>query len=203
MALATTQALPDQKHVGYNSADVFGSGPASDLADRQLAANRAGRSTERTADDGTLNQTAPDLWRLPVREYTPSSQFGWRNLNGASQFHDGYDMACPEGTKVYAPADGVVTLAEWDGGFGYAVEISYGDGIKTIQGHNSRLLVSKGQQVKSGDAVAISGNTGFSFGPHSHFGVYFNNVAIDPKPFMLQRGVDLDRHIEVISGGVL
>jgi murein DD-endopeptidase MepM/ murein hydrolase activator NlpD len=204
MALATTHSLPDQKKVGYNSADVFGTGPASDLADRQQAADRAGRSTTRAGTtDGTLNQSAPDLWRLPVHEYTPSSGFGWRNLNGGSQFHDGYDMACPEGTKVYAPADGVVTLAGWDGGFGNAVQISYGGGITTIQGHNSRVAVTVGQRVKAGDLVAISGNTGYSFGPHSHFGVYYNNVAIDPKVFMLQRGVDLDRHIEVISGGVL
>lgn len=101
----------------------------------------------------------------PVKGHLTSS-FGQRG----GEFHKGIDIAAPTGTDVYAYADGKVIFSGWDnGGYGYLVIISHGNGIKTYYGHNSKLLVSVGQSVSGGQHIAEVGNTGDSDGSHCHF----------------------------------
>lgn len=106
-----------------------------------------------------------------------SSPFGPRWGN---EFHHGIDVAVPKGTPVAAAKDGTVVRAGWHKIYGYFVELDHGNGFSTLYGHNSLLYAQKGQFIKQGDAVALSGSTGRSTGPHVHFEVRVKNKAIDP-----------------------
>lgn len=87
--------------------------------------------------------------------------------------HEGIDIAGPIGTPIMAAAAGIVVKSGWDNwGLGNFVEIKHSDGSATVYGHNRRLLVSKGQQVKQGQIIAEMGSTGNSSGPHLHFEFY-------------------------------
>lgn len=125
----------------------------------------------------------PSGW--PVRGYITSS-FGPRRhpITGAIQLHRGVDIAAPLGAQVIATADGRVTYAGWSAGYGNMVIIDQGYGIKTVYGHNSRILVKAGQRVQRGQAVALVGNTGLSTGPHLHYEVRVNDRAVDPVQYL-------------------
>lgn len=97
-----------------------------------------------------------------------------------SSFHAGIDLALAEGTRVYAAAAGRVVTAGWEGGFGFLVVLDHGDGYSTYYGHLSQPLVVVGQFVEMGQTIALSGNTGLSTGPHLHFEVRLDGVAVDP-----------------------
>jgi len=74
--------------------------------------------------------------------------------------------------------------SEWYGGYGNMVQISHGNGISTVYGHNSKLLVRVGQTVKKGEVIAYLGNTGASTGPHCHYEVRVNGTAVNPTTFL-------------------
>ncbi|HET9015831.1 MAG TPA: M23 family metallopeptidase [Thermomicrobiaceae bacterium] len=99
-------------------------------------------------------------------------------------FHTGIDLAVPTGTPVKATAAGTVAIAGWDGGYGNLVEIDHGNGIQTLYGHNSQLLVTVGEQVKAGQVISLSGSTGNSTGPHVHYEIRINGTPVDPAPFI-------------------
>ena len=115
-----------------------------------------------------------------------SSPYGPRihPIYRVSSFHAGIDLAIPEGTPVYAAAPGRVVTAGWDGGYGLLVVIDHGDGYSTYYAHLSQLLVSVGQFVEIGQRIARSGNTGLSTGPHLHFEIRRDGVAVDPLLFL-------------------
>ena len=104
-----------------------------------------------------------------------------RILNGeAKSPHAGVDVAVPIGTKVVAPADGIVRLAGRDFYFtGGTLIIDHGHGVSSIMVHLSKLLVKKGQHVKQGEFIALSGMTGRATGPHLHWGVNWFDVKVD------------------------
>jgi murein DD-endopeptidase MepM/ murein hydrolase activator NlpD len=102
---------------------------------------------------------------FPVEVARYSSRFGWR----WSKFHEGLDLAAPEGTPIIAAHDGVVVLeSESWSGYGKVIVVK-GDGLMTVYGHNSENLVSKGKPVKRGQHIAKVGSTGDASGPHLHF----------------------------------
>jgi murein DD-endopeptidase MepM/ murein hydrolase activator NlpD len=103
--------------------------------------------------------------------------------------HRGIDIAAPTGTPIYASADGVIDKASWNnGGYGNLVDIRHADGSITRYGHNSRILVSAGQQVRQGQEIALMGSTGFSTGPHSHFEIHpGGKAAVNPIAFLPPR----------------
>ena len=109
-----------------------------------------------------------------------SSRFGPR----WGRMHEGLDIAVNTGTQVRASADGVVRFAGWNGGYGYLVVIDHGRGIETRYAHNSRILVRRGQRVKRGEVIALSGSTGNSTGPHVHFEIRQNGKAVDPLRYL-------------------
>lgn len=115
-----------------------------------------------------------------------TSPFGWRKhpIKNKRLFHNGIDIAVPKGTSVTAAAAGKVTYSGWMNGFGYTVIIDHGQGIETLYGHNSRVLVKKGVTVQRGQKVALSGSTGLSTGPHLHFGVLKNEKPLNPMNFL-------------------
>lgn len=113
-----------------------------------------------------------------------TSPFGWRSnpFGGAPDFHPGIDIGVPVGTTVRAAAAGTVIMAQWYGGYGNYILIDNGNHYSTGYGHLSAFYVSVGQVVQRGQAIAASGNTGYSTGPHLHFEVRYDGKPIDPAP---------------------
>lgn len=108
--------------------------------------------------------------------------FGWRThpVFGTPNYHEGIDIAVSEGSPVQAVAPGIVTMAEWFGGYGLTVKVAHGGGRVSRYSHNSSLLVEPGDTVVQGQVIAFSGNTGVSTGPHLDFGVYEDGTPVDP-----------------------
>lgn len=100
------------------------------------------------------------------------------------QFHKGLDIAVPFGSDVVATAAGKVIFAGQKGGYGNCVIVSHGNGLATLYGHLSKLVAKTNDQVKVGQLIAKSGNSGRSTGPHLHYEVHKNNKPVNPKLFM-------------------
>ncbi|MBQ3163787.1 MAG: M23 family metallopeptidase [Lachnospiraceae bacterium] len=128
----------------------------------------------------------PPTYVKPVSGGRLSSRFGSRSAptKGASTNHKGVDWALPIGTAVVASNAGTVTKAGWASGYGYAVYIKHADGRETRYAHLSKVLVKAGQTVSQGQRIALSGNTGRSTGPHLHFEIRINGVAVDPLKYL-------------------
>ena len=113
-----------------------------------------------------------------------TSLFGTRwspFTSGVQQMHYGLDLSCPQGTPVAVTKAGVVSYVGYDSGYGNRVEVTHAGGWLTLYGHNSKLLVKVGQVVQQGDIIALSGNTGASTGPHVHYELHQDGLAIDPQ----------------------
>lgn len=105
------------------------------------------------------------------RSFSITSTYGWRvhPITGVSKFHKGIDIAAPSGTPIYSVMSGTVMYKGYDAnGYGNYVMVNHGDKI-SLYAHNSSIAVSVGQQVKGGQLLCYSGNTGGSTGPHLHF----------------------------------
>jgi murein DD-endopeptidase MepM/ murein hydrolase activator NlpD len=129
--------------------------------------------------------TKPSIWPTSGEV---TSGFGWRNspMGGGSELHPGMDIANSMGAPVVAAADGEVIQSGAAGGYGNMVQIDHGNGISTIYGHNSRIIVNVGQSVRKGQVISYVGSTGKSTGPHLHYEVRVNGNAVDPIGFMVQ-----------------
>lgn len=132
----------------------------------------------------SLINATPSL--KPVRGWF-TSKFGYRlsPFNNRPVMHAGIDIAAAPGTPIYAPADGVVSFAGYDPGYGKLVSIDHGYGVVTRYGHNSQIFVKVGQRISRRDIVSAVGNTGRSTGPHLHYEVRVNNVPVDPSNYIL------------------
>jgi murein DD-endopeptidase MepM/ murein hydrolase activator NlpD len=100
------------------------------------------------------------------------------------RMHEGIDIGCAYGTPNRAAASGTVIYAGWLGGYGNLVVVDHGHGLSTAYAHASSILVSVGQSVSQGQTVSLVGSTGHSTGPHLHFEVRVNGVAVDPLPYL-------------------
>ncbi|OPB84981.1 M23 family metallopeptidase [Elizabethkingia ursingii] len=100
------------------------------------------------------------------------------------QFHKGLDIAVPFGSDVRSAAQGTVIFAGQKGGYGNCIIVSHGNGLATLYGHLSSVLVSPNQQIKVGEVIAKSGNSGRSTGPHLHYEVHKNNTPVNPRLFL-------------------
>ncbi len=99
--------------------------------------------------------------------------------------HEGIDVSAPMGTPILAAAKGRVSFVGPRVGYGLTVQIDHGYGYMTLYGHASRSLVSRGQVVNRGDAIAQVGNTGIATSPHLHYEVRVNDRPVNPEPFVL------------------
>jgi len=122
----------------------------------------------------------------PVHQGYLSSYFGERTdpINGTSAIHKGVDFAAAEGTEVLAVAAGVVTWSRERFGYGRMVEINHGNGYVTRYAHNERNLVTVGQTVQKGQAIALLGESGRATGPNLHFEVLYNGRQVNPLGFL-------------------
>jgi murein DD-endopeptidase MepM/ murein hydrolase activator NlpD len=126
---------------------------------------------------------APTLW--PVQGRVTGS-FGERidPFSGEGAFHRGVDIAANVGTRIIAPADGVVRFAEIVQGYGRTVLIDHGNGISTLYGHMSGYAVTPGELVHRGDTVGYVGQSGRSTGPHLHYEVRIFNTPVNPSRYL-------------------
>ncbi|MEY3920346.1 MAG: hypothetical protein RL634_107 [Bacteroidota bacterium] len=115
-----------------------------------------------------------------------SSGFGYRidPLYKTVKFHPGLDFTAPQGTPVYATADGVIEIAgNLGNGYGNHIVIDHGYSYNTLYGHLYKIKVKRGQKVKRGEVIGYVGNTGKSTGPHLHYEVIKRNKHLDPIYF--------------------
>ncbi len=123
----------------------------------------------------------------PVRDAVRfTSGFGTRRdpKTGGRRMHNGADFAGAQGTDIFATADGVVTHAGWQSGFGRLVKIKHAFGIETLYAHNTKIRVKVGQRVSRGDHIADMGSTGRSTGTHLHYEVRVNGKPVNPMTYI-------------------
>lgn len=159
----------------------------------------SGNSGQTSTDNSDYNYTDKSMFTWPVPGYYYiSSGVGWR----WGAYHSGIDICSANGTirgaNICAAADGTVIRVEnycphdygkngscgCGGGYGRYCIIDHGNGWWTLYGHSEGILVSVGQQVKQGDILGTVGSTGFSTGPHLHFEVRKDGVALNPSDYV-------------------
>ena len=131
--------------------------------------------------------TSNATWRTPVSGYTLTSAFGNRlqPVLGYYRMLNGIDMACAQGTPIYATRAGTVTTASYQaGGAGYYVSINHLDGFSSIYMHMTHFVVSAGQSVSQGQLIGYVGSTGISTGPHLHFGISYAGSYVNPLAYI-------------------
>ncbi|MCF0158202.1 murein hydrolase activator EnvC [Veillonella caviae] len=155
------------------------------LKERQAArAAAAAAAAAEQAQSYTWVQGSGQLGWPASGEIT--SPFGYRThpIWGTTIYHAGIDIGVDEGVPVHAADGGTVVWSGWMGGYGYAVVIDHGNGLSTLYGHNSELVVSEGEAVGKGQVIAYAGSTGNSTGPHVHFEVRVNGDPVDPMGYL-------------------
>jgi len=142
-----------------------------------------GLTKDSTTADWIRANAAPNLW--PVEGHITGS-FGERidPFNGEGAFHSGVDISAAVGSRVIAPADGLVTFADFYGGYGRAVIMDHGHGISTRYGHLASFAVVAGQYIHRGDTVGFVGLSGRSTGPHLHYEVRINDTPVNPYKYL-------------------
>jgi murein DD-endopeptidase MepM/ murein hydrolase activator NlpD len=127
-------------------------------------------------------------YRLPVagQGSRVSSTYGVRHdpFTGRLARHTGLDIPAPHGTPILASGGGRVVSAGYKGAYGRAVVIDHGDGLSTLYGHASKLLVRAGDVVMPNQQIALVGSTGRSTGPHLHFEVIRQGVRVEPRQYL-------------------
>lgn len=137
-----------------------------------------------TQNRGPITSSGSMMWPIDSREIT--SEFGWRThpIYGTKRYHSGLDIAADYGDTVRAADGGRIVNAGWIQGYGYTIIIEHANDLSTLYGHNSQLLVSEGQVVRKGQAVALAGSSGDSTGPHVHFEVRQGGSVVSPWNYL-------------------
>jgi murein DD-endopeptidase MepM/ murein hydrolase activator NlpD len=185
-------SLPEAASAGVGGAVELES-QAPVLAPRALAAideslttltRRSAQLEEFYRDQTLVLASTPSIW--PVRGYL-SAGFGNRKdpFTGQRDFHSGIDISTPIGTRIFAPADGVVLSASTQGAYGNSIVVDHGYGVVTRYGHLDAYGVRAGQRVRRGDLIGFVGSTGRSTGPHLHYEVWVRDQAQNPIHFIL------------------
>lgn len=149
----------------------------------------AAKYEEKLAKLALQGQNPPSnaSWTTPVSGYTLTSPFGMRlhPVLGYYRMHNGIDMACAQGTPIYATRSGTVTTAAYQaGGAGNYVSINHGDGFASIYMHMTHYVVYAGQSVSQGQLIGYVGSTGISTGPHLHFGISYAGTYVNPLAYI-------------------
>uniref|UniRef100_A0A7C4TAN7 M23 family metallopeptidase n=1 Tax=candidate division WOR-3 bacterium TaxID=2052148 RepID=A0A7C4TAN7_UNCW3 len=140
-----------------------------------------------------------DLWRHipsinPVPGTTIGSGFGYRidPIDKTVRMHEGVDLGAQEGTPIMASADGIVTFADWNMGYGYVVDIDHGYGFLSRYAHCSKILVQVGDFVKRGQIIALVGRTGRTTCPHLHYEVHISGIKVNPANYIHFKDIVFD-----------
>jgi murein DD-endopeptidase MepM/ murein hydrolase activator NlpD len=186
-------SLPDTRVGGEGGVTGFETVPPAGTDRRSLAAIDVSvsaltdKSTKLEAfyrDQTLLLSSTPSIW--PVRGYL-SAAFGNRldPFTGRPDFHPGIDISTPIGTRIVAPADGIVLSCAMQGGYGNAIIVDHGYGVVSRYGHLESYNVRAGQRVRRGEVIGFVGSTGRSTGPHLHYEVWVREQAQNPIHFIL------------------
>ena len=133
------------------------------------------------------NPPSDATWITPVSGWRLTSPFGMRThpILKVKRMHNGIDMACAQGTPIYAPRAGKVTRTAYQaGGAGNYVSINHLDGFASIYMHMTHYVVSEGQTVSAGQLIGYVGSTGLSSGPHLHFGISYAGTYVNPLAYV-------------------
>ena len=139
-----------------------------------------------TAPPPAVSVSVPS--RMPLDNSRLTSSYGMRThpVVGGRRKHNGIDLAAPTGTPVYATADGLVERANWFSSYGKFIKIDHGGSMETRFAHLSGIEVSAGERVTKGQLIGYVGSTGRSTGPHLHYEVRIDGVAVNPMPYMVE-----------------
>jgi len=179
-------------NLGRASADTATGGPFVPARPPQSGASSFERQLYRiNVARAQIDKFSRTLLNVPVRkpilgDVDMSSPFGMRMdpfVRGPA-IHTGIDLRGDTGDPVRATANGRVTTASWQGGYGKMVEIDHGNGLSTRYGHMSVIDVKVGDQVRIGQTIGKIGSTGRSTGPHLHYETRINDEAVDPQRFL-------------------
>lgn len=155
-----------------------------DLFERQLYAQSLSFDQLKETASKQKDKLAhiPSVIPINIKDFTMSSGYGVRRdpIYGSSKFHTGLDFAAKTGTPVFATADGKVTEAGRQSGYGNCIDISHGYNYLTRYAHLSEILVKPGQEVKRGEMIGKVGSTGKSTGSHLHYEVRFKDEPQNP-----------------------
>lgn len=157
-------------------------------------------------NQGNKLSSIPAIQPVSNKELTRiASGFGMRihPIYGIAKMHNGLDFTAPQGTPIYATGDGVVTTAGLGTGTGNHVIINHGYGYETVYMHMVRVKAREGQHVKRGEVIGWVGSTGASTGPHCHYEVHINGVAVDPVYFFFNdlNAEQYDRLLKIAATG--
>ena len=185
-----TDRIIDEVRRGYSGmggplTPLFFSTRSAELTPDQIRAN----SMLEMMDQLNLYRVAVEKipFTNPVRAAVRfTSGFGIRRdpKTGGRRMHNGVDFAAAVGTDIFATADGIVTHAGWQSGFGRLVRIKHAFGFETLYAHNSKLRIKVGQRVSRGDHIADMGSTGRSTGTHLHYEVRVNGKPVNPMTYI-------------------
>lgn len=161
------------------------------IDEQRRAEEEARRAAAASSSDAGSWAPAPQYsggqFVKPIAGGRLSSSYGYRihPILNTRKFHDGTDIAAPQGTPIYATADGVVASAGYMNGYGNTVVIYHGNGLSTLYAHirHGGIVVSEGQKVSAGQKIAEVGSTGRSTGPHLHLTVIKNGQKMNPLSF--------------------
>jgi murein DD-endopeptidase MepM/ murein hydrolase activator NlpD len=198
--LATLQLFASQVSLAYGIKQKI-EGPADISGEGRLIPTFKETLEEynflRSANYATSFRKYPRLWQVNTR---PSmwpvdgrlrGYFGRRTdpFSGEGAFHRGVDILAPVGTLVRATADGVVTHAEFVGGYGRLVIVEHGNGLQTYYAHLSRFAVIAGQEIRRGELVGYVGTSGRVTAPHLHYEVRRYGNPVNPWSFLAKASV--------------
>ncbi len=178
--ISITYSVPVEKIVKANKI----TDPAKIYAGEEIIIPGANASLWKEVITLSKGKESRFIWPLLGKITSP---FGWRihPVLKTRQFHNGIDIDAPVGTTVHAAAPGKVYFVGEQPGYGNVIILAHADNYYTIYGHLSKALVYTGQFVEAGQAIAMSGNTGISSGPHLHFEIRHGaEFPIDPMRYL-------------------
>jgi murein DD-endopeptidase MepM/ murein hydrolase activator NlpD len=154
---------------------------ADPFGEALAAATALPRSTATPPSDGRPEATPLSAFIWPSTRRTIS---GWIFHDPRNPGHIGLDIAARMWDPIVAIADGVVTFAEWGGGYGNLVIVDHEGGWRSYYAHLSEFAVEVGQEVRQGELLGGAGTTGYSTGPHLHFEIRYRGRPVDPHLYL-------------------
>jgi len=175
-----------EEHMARVEAEIRRKEEEARKAEEARRAEEAKKNQSSAGGDSTVKKGNTNfIWPCPASGRI-SSAFGDRSspTEGASTNHKGIDIPAPSGSSIVAAADGKVVISTYSYSAGNYIMIDHGGGLTTVYMHCSQLLVKEGEIVKQGQTIAKVGSTGYSTGPHLHFGVRSGGSYVNPSGYV-------------------